>query len=124
MKTYRALLFVFCLVPSSLFALEDTYAAIAYSPSTGLWGTSYRQPTQQAAYSQAVANCYAPDCQVQVWGRDTCIALAVGRDNMSQPPIYGWAYDRSVIDAQRMAMERCFDTFRACQMVASVCSGF
>lgn len=109
-------------LPTGAFAFGDNYASIAYSPSSGLWGTSFRQPTRQAADQQALRNCYAPDCQVQVWVLNSCAALAVGRDNMSQPPIYGWAYDRSVIDAQRMAMEQCFNTSRACQMVASICA--
>ena len=68
-------------------AAAGPYAAIAYSPSTGKYGTSRNYPTRGEADRAAIANCGAADARVVVWasGGSYC-ALAVDPGN---PAVYG-----------------------------------
>lgn len=118
----KHLIALLLLTPLPALAFADTFAAIAHSQSTGLWGAGFRQPTREAAERQALANCYANDCLVQVWASNSCAALVYGRDRWTQAPLYGWAYDRSILTARRLAFDYCFRRSTGCQLIGEICS--
>jgi Domain of unknown function (DUF4189) len=62
---------VFCAGAGSGEAAAQNYGAIAYSPSTKVYGWSYDYPSRSAAESAASANCgkQANDCIVALWFR-------------------------------------------------------
>src|SRR5205814_6412070 len=69
---------------------DDTFAAIAYSESTGRYGYSYGYSTRAAAENRAISECNADDASILVWGRNAYVALATS-DNGA----YGYAWASS-----------------------------
>ncbi len=68
------------------------YAAIAVSPSTLAWGSSWNSPDQEEAKSRAVGQCeiYASDCEAIAWSADGgCVALAGDTNTMTYSAWYG-----------------------------------
>lgn len=109
------------------------FAAIAYSPSTGAWGSAYQYLDYNSAESTALYYCYdnqaAPtDCQIVAWVEDGCIALALDT-NRYQPSVYGTAYANGLTfsdaftPAQLGAVENCESSSGyACSIETTVCS--
>src|SRR5262245_35073478 len=92
------------LSPAPAQAAGDTYAAIAYSTSTGRVGHGYGQPSRAAAEDTALANCGAGDAKVVVWVRNGWCALALGDDREA----YGYGWDNSSkARAQTVALAEC-----------------
>lgn len=58
----------------------ETYAAIAYSPSTGDYSFACDFPTLSEAQEVALARCPQSDARIVGWTRNGFIALAVGDD--------------------------------------------
>jgi hypothetical protein len=83
---------------------DDTYAAIAYSESTGRYGYSYGYSTRAAAENRAISECNTDDAQILVWGRNAYVALA-----LSDEGAYGWAWASSEGQAKRLALQKCRD---------------
>jgi hypothetical protein len=83
---------------------DDTYAAIAYSESTGRYGYGYNYSTRTAAENRALNECDADDAEVVVWGRNAYVALAVS-DNGP----YGYAWGTTEAIAKRIALQKCRD---------------
>jgi hypothetical protein len=97
------------------------YTAVAISPSTFNWGSSWHYGSEQQAEQAAFANCAknANDCQVVAWTGSGCAALALSEDNQ----IWGAAYNNFPDFAQGGALKSCRDEGgRNCKVVAHPCS--
>lgn len=85
----------------------DSYAAIAYSPSTGKYGYAYNYGSRWAAEAAALAYCEAPDAEIVVWVNNGFCALALG----DEPGVYGvgWSYGdgSSNVAAMNWALYEC-----------------
>ncbi len=79
-----------------------TFAAIAYSQSTGKAGIAWSSPYRASAEQQALAACPAPDAKVVIWVQDGWCALAVGDRNG-----YATAWGPSSEQVQRAALSDC-----------------
>ena len=55
---------------------EDNFGAIAISDSTGQWGLTYDYSSKASAEKEAVKQCGASDCAVEVWFKNSCGAVA------------------------------------------------
>jgi hypothetical protein len=100
--------------------VADKYGAIAFSTSTRSYGYSYNYATQNEAIARAIDECNARvpgrDCQMLVWFRNACGALAVGDTGYGS----AWAADR--FTAERIAIENCSKHSANCQVLRWVCT--
>lgn len=100
----------------------DTYAAVAYSPSTGKYGYGYNCGSRWAAERRALAECQAPDARVVGWVNAGWLVLAIGDDNS-----YGvaWEYGdgASSLVAKRRAVANCREQGGKVVKVICLCSG-
>jgi hypothetical protein len=65
----------------------DQYAAIAYSPATGAYGTGYNASSRQQAEDLAMGACVrygGTDCQIAAWVQKGCASLGVAADGAWQ----------------------------------------
>src|SRR5262245_53251859 len=106
------------LVCTSIAQARDYYGAIAYSPSTRAYGYSYDHYTRADAENRALAECRAraPDCQLPLWFRNACGALAIGPNGWGT----GWGTDRRL--AESYAIQTCRNHSGNCQVVRWVCT--
>lgn len=101
-------------------AMAESYGAIAYSPSTKSYGWAHDFGSQNEAENAAKEACYdrADDCQVAVWFRDACGAVAAGST--------GWGADWGVDkrQARRKALAQCesVNGNANCQIIHAQCS--
>lgn len=104
---------------SGIALADDDYGAIAYSKETQRYGYTTHQRSRERAEDRAIELCDRDDCEVKVWFRDTCAALATG----SHGQVTGWAYNESLRRAKDRAVEECIahDGHR-CQVIISACS--
>lgn len=61
-------------------AAADTYVAIAFSASDGIYGWANNASTRADAENAAMSYCNqygGADCQIAVWAKNGCAALAV-----------------------------------------------
>jgi len=86
---------------------SNSYAAIAYSPSTGKYAYAYNLRSRKAAEKAALEKCDAPDATVACWVNRGFAALALGADKSCWGS--GWKYGDSAnnVDAKNMALEDC-----------------
>ena len=86
---------------------SDSYAAIAYSPSTGKFAYAYDLRSRKAAEKEALEKCGAPDATIACWVNRGFAALALGKDKSCWGS--GWKHgDRAnTTDAKNMALEDC-----------------
>ena len=86
---------------------SGSYAAIAYSPSTGNVCSSYNAPSRARAESDALSRCSEQDAEIVCWVEKGFCALALGSDKGSWG--VGWTYGNgaSSAKAQRSALEEC-----------------
>jgi Domain of unknown function (DUF4189) len=98
---------------------RDYYGAIAYSPSTGAYGFSYDHYSQAEAENRAMAECRARagDCQLPLWFRNACGALAVGSGGGWGT---GWGTDQGL--AESYAIQTCSRNTNSCQIIRWVCT--
>ncbi len=101
---------------STKAAAADNYAAIAFSQDTGSVGYSIDYGTQAAAEERALEEC-GRDCEVVLWVRNACGALATGDDNGYGT---GWATSRQ--EAERIALSSCNDNVANCSVNRWVCT--
>ena len=80
----------------------DTYAAIAYSPSTGKRGYAYNYGSRWGAEKAALANCKADDAKIVAWVNNGFCALAIGSDKDA----YGTGYSYGDGANNQYAMRR------------------
>jgi hypothetical protein len=62
--------------------VPDVWGAIAVSPTTLLYGTAWKFPSEQAAKNWALKDCAKKgprDCHVTVTVADVCVALAISK---------------------------------------------
>lgn len=97
-------------------AAAELYAAIAFSPSTGISGTSWNFDTQNLAETEAYAQCGQEDCDtVTVFTQ--CGAIAVG-DGYG----YGFGSDLSLANATDTALANCDGFTTSCEVTAAFCN--
>ncbi|MEQ1762087.1 MAG: DUF4189 domain-containing protein [Pyrinomonadaceae bacterium] len=96
----------------------DRFGAIAYSPSTGRFGSSWNQPDQGTAEDRARKICNRRDCQILLPLANSCGALAVARNGG-----YVWAGGNSLYNAKLSTSNRCTAEHGSCKLICSVCSG-
>ncbi len=80
----------------------DTYAAIAYSPSSGNWGDTTSASSSLQAQAGALAVCGGDDARVVVVVKNGFAALAVSQDGS-----YGYAWGTSQEIAESIALAKC-----------------
>lgn len=109
-----------CSLLSSTVAADTTrFGAIAYSESSGRFGSSWRVANRGDAEQQAVSACNRPDCRPVVWFRNGCGALARARNGAV---VYAWS-GGWLADAKLRASNRCTAQWGSCKLICSVCSG-
>ena len=82
---------------------ENTYAAVAFSPSTGRYGFGNGCRTEYQAVEKARQECGASDA-ITKWCRNSWIALAVSKET---PGGYGWAWGATAAAAESAAKRNC-----------------
>ena len=104
------------LMGSPTAAAADYYAAIAYSTESGAVGYSNDFSSRAGAENRALAECGA-DCEVVVWFKNGCGALATGADN-------GWgsAWATSRAAAETTALANCANETTSCTIERWVCT--
>lgn len=93
------------------------FGAIAYSESSGRWGTSYNYKSRAEAEQAALNRCREADCAVKIWFRNACGALAVGKGNCM-----GWAWARNRSEAERKALDWCRRNGEDCSVTCWACT--
>lgn len=101
---------------------QEYYGAIARSPSTWAHGYSYDYANRYAAETRALRECESQsgtgDCEVMVWFRNACGALAEGSYGAAGS---GWGSTRSI--AEDYAMQSCYGVGgNACRITRWVCT--
>jgi hypothetical protein len=81
---------------------EGTYAAIAYSPSTGAFGSARECRTLAEAEHIALSGCNEPDAKIVIWAHKAWCALAVADDRS-----YGYSWGRSAEAVEQAALTHC-----------------
>lgn len=74
----------------TIFIDEDSYGAIAYSPSTGKIGYSYNQCCRHHAEEAALEACPEKDARIVCWVNEGFCAIALGDDKSTWGT--GWSY--------------------------------
>lgn len=98
---------------STLYAFNEPeefgyYGAIAYSKSTGHYGTCYMAETLESAKSYALDQCQhsdgrrVSDAEIIMWGKNKWLAFAHGSGNS-----WGTAWGNSKEEAREKALEYC-----------------
>jgi serine/threonine-protein kinase len=82
-------------------AAGNTYAAVAFSPSTGAYGYGNGFRSKEEAIERAEIECGEPDAIVK-WCRNSWIALAVSSDGG-----YGWSWASTAGRARARAVANC-----------------
>jgi serine/threonine-protein kinase len=96
-------------------ALADNYGAIAFSNSSGAWGTSHDYGSRRSAEQSALNRCGA-GCSVVLWFRNACGALAT-----TQNHAYGTGWATDLGDAQNIALSGC-RPYGSCGITAWACT--
>jgi len=97
------------------------WAAIAYSKSTGRYGTASDRSTAEEAAKSALNTCNESDCQVTVTDNDACIAFAVGYRGVFAASTSLDSF-QSKYSAEKKALENCNRDTVSCELITSVCS--
>jgi hypothetical protein len=101
---------------STAAAAADYYGAIAFSQDTGSVGYSNDYGTRAGAEERARAEC-GSDCEVVLWFRNACGALATGDDNG-----YGTGWAASRREAEQVALSNCNANAENCSVNRWVCT--
>lgn len=96
---------------------EDRYAAIAYSFKTKKQGYGFNYHSREEAENAALRGCQAADCEVIVWTRNGCCALAVGADDG-----YGFSWEYQLEAAKTHALSECQKRTKNCQVISWTCT--
>lgn len=97
----------------------DRYGAIAYSRTTGTYGYSYSQYSQDDAEREALNQCESSDRAVIGWMRNAYGALAVGASHDQ----YGWGWGATREAAKQAALDECRKLTDDCTIKLTVFSG-
>ena len=95
------------------------FAAISYSQDTGSWGSAWNYKNKLEAEQSALRECskYGSGCEVVVWTRNACAALATSPSNG-----YGSAWAESKYLAERKALNLCNKSNQSCSIETTVCN--
>ena len=97
-------------------ALADNFGAIAFSQSNGTNGYSYDFGSQGEAEEKALQEC-GPGCEVVIWFKNACGALATGSGNG-----YGTGWSSARGEAESIALSKCSENTSGCQVVRWACT--
>lgn len=115
----------FTLLASAAWALdvdEDSYAAIAYAPSTGKFRYSYNYDSRYGAEQAALRGMTEKDAKIVTWVNRGFCALALG-DEVGCYGV-GWTFgdDASNTDAMERATRRCREVTTGARVVICLVS--
>ncbi len=82
--------------------LPDNYGAIAITPDGQVWGYAFDYPTREQAEKRALQECGQSSCQIQVWFKNACGAVA--KDETGK---LGWAWANTRQQAEAAAVVAC-----------------
>ena len=97
-------------------AAADSFGALAFSTSSGAAGRSYDYDSRDEAEERALQEC-GRGCEVVLWFKDACGALAVGEGNGYGT---GWASSRS--EAEGLAIDYCRKNTGGCEIAQWACT--
>ena len=95
---------------------EGLFAAIAFSPATGMSGGAWNHATETLAETEAYGQCGAEDCDT-VLVFQQCGAIAVG-DGFGM----GYGSDLSTATANDLALQNCDSYTTNCAITMSFCN--
>jgi serine/threonine-protein kinase len=100
---------------------QDSYGAIARSPSTQDKGYSWNYQTLADAENRAISECEsisgAGDCEVLIWTRNACMSIAEGSNGAA-----GTAWSNSRRQAESKARQVCRDYDGVdCRVTRTIC---
>jgi hypothetical protein len=107
---------------------QQSFGAIAISPTTMVHGYSYGFGSQAQAESAAIQYCRdnperPGDCKSVLWFYDTCGALAIAPRGKNDLNYWGSAWADSRRSAERQAMSYCAENgVKGCRIAVSYCS--
>ncbi|MGB3191179.1 DUF4189 domain-containing protein [Lyngbya sp. PCC 8106] len=81
---------------------SDSYGAIAITPDGQVWGYAYDYPSREQAEQRALEECGESNCQVQVWFKNACGAVAKNEEGK-----LGWAWADTRKQAEASAVAAC-----------------
>lgn len=128
MKTLQSLVLVLCLAAVTsaradvIYFDGDTYAAIAYSPSTGKYGWANGYGTRTGAESAALNNCKYSDARIVTWVHNGFCALALGDDKSRWGIGYSYGDGATNTYARNRAVEECRKRTSNAHAVLVICS--
>jgi hypothetical protein len=85
----------------------DSFAAIAYSPSTGEFGYAHSYEDRESAEKAALDACSPKDARIVCWINNGFCALALGDDKSAWGVGYEYAGGASNTDAMATAVAEC-----------------
>ncbi len=97
------IVFALALFAPALRARGDSYAAIAYSASSGRWGYGNGYGSQGEAVARALSECGRSDAQTN-WCRNAWIALAISNQS---PGGWGSGWGATASAARKAAIREC-----------------
>jgi serine/threonine-protein kinase len=97
--------------------LEGKYAAIAYSPSTGVYNSAAECSSLAEAEQLARSRCNESDARVIAWSHNAWCALALSQGDNAYG--IGWGHTNAL--AERLALEHCGEhTKKSCYVAIAV----
>lgn len=103
---------------ASARAGEDRYAAIAFSPSTGKYGTARGFSSKSEAIEEAQLRCGRKDAIVR-WCKNAWLVLA--RSERTRTGYgYGFAWNRNAREARIEATDNCLEHNDEAEVVACI----
>lgn len=120
-RTFLAAVLALSFAAPSIAAADDSFGAIAYSPSTNIPGSSKNYGSKDEAAQAAMESCKenggADDCKLVNEYKNTCASLALGDGG------WGTAYDDDQATSDSMATAQCSKFVQNCKIVVSICTG-
>jgi len=118
-KTMQGIMVLYILlVAFGIVKAEDNYGAIAYSESTGKWGYSYDYGCRRQAENAALHRCKSGACEIKVWFKNACGALAKGSGGA-----LGWSWATSGRrEAESVALSECRTRGSNCRIICWACT--
>ncbi|MBU4530635.1 MAG: DUF4189 domain-containing protein [Hoeflea sp.] len=99
-------------------ASAEYFGAIAYSPTSGVYGFSYDHGSRRDAEARAISECRmrGRGCKVAIWFKNACGSVAVGANG------WGTAWAGTRRDAERAAIRNCSRYTGGCRTLAWSCT--
>jgi serine/threonine-protein kinase len=100
----------------TLAMADDSYGAIAFSTESGASGHSYNYGSREEAEERALQEC-GSGCEVVLWFKNGCGALAVGNNNG-----WGTGWSGSREEAENNALNQCSQQTSNCDVKVRACT--